>query len=409
MNIVEKFNLKKQELLAKTGIPALPLRHLVQTAHLTAPASDLSVLKKAIENGHAGALKILNKFGIGSDELAQTLGISGSLCSQILNGPPHAPLVLVDGEDAQALRPDVVEAGRKNAIEAFTTAHWGNSLRYYRPSGLELDFCMDDIWTVLTGVARESLDRYPIDGIIFPKVNQAAEVALIFDLLDEVEKIIGLPENSIHFQFLVESGQSVQNLAEICRVASRRLTGIVFGIADYSADIGLPVLQNAHPANDWARCHIVNAAGAWGVPAIDAMSMNYPVCTSSMSEGECRQFLLSRMKEVFEDASHGHFLGMAGKWVGHPLQLLAVRLAYESAADQLEIEAEVQKIKDYQKAIEGEKGAVMIAGVMTDRATDRHSRELLRKAIVQGKLSAQTGRELGLISAAEFKTLSSRF
>jgi citrate lyase beta subunit len=97
---------------------------------------------------------------------------------------------------------------------------------------------------------------------------------------------------------------------------------------------------------------------------------------------------------------------MDGKWVGHPLQLFAVRLAHRLALPEEEIRAETDKILSYARAVAEEKGATIIEGVMSDRATDRHARNKLRKAIALGLLDPQKGVELGLISRQEFLEIS---
>jgi hypothetical protein len=43
----------------------------------------------------------------------------------------------------------------------------------------------------------------------------------------------------------------------------------------------------------------------------------------------------------------------------------------------------------------------MIGTVMTDRANDRHSRALLRRAVAWGALDAARGLALGVVSANE--------
>ena len=67
---------------------------------------------------------------------------------------PRSPFVMIDSEDAQALREDVILRGRENAIKVFREAKWGPTLRFYRPSGLRLDFCLDDLVTVLTEAGK---------------------------------------------------------------------------------------------------------------------------------------------------------------------------------------------------------------------------------------------------------------
>jgi citrate lyase beta subunit len=98
---------------------------------------------------------------------------------------------------------------------------------------------------------------------------------------------------------------------------------------------------------------------------------------------------------------HGQKLGMDGKWVGHPLQLLCVRLAYRLAFTEEEFREELEKIEAYTKAVDAEVGATIIKGVMSDRATDRHARWKIRKAIARGHLGAAKGVELGLITKEE--------
>lgn len=380
----------------------LPLKFLRQQAHFTTPASDLAMVTKAVENGLSSTGKILDKFGISKAELADTLGVPVSEVEAVLAGDPHSPLVMVDGEDAQALRDDVVARGRENAVRVFTEAKWGRTLRFYRPSGLSLKYCAEDLVRVLTGVAPKATGgAYPIDGIIWPKVEHPAEIAWVCETLGAIEKEIGLEANAIKLEFLVESGWALMQLPEIVHACIPRLAGIIFGIADYSADINLPEISNDHPVCDIARAILVNQAGAVGVPAIDNMTVNYPVASKALDEKGNRKLILDRLKECFDDARHGYELGMDGKWVGHPAQLAACLLAFRSAVPQAEIDAEVKKIEEYNKAVAAELGATIIAGVMSDRATDRHARAKLRKAVALGRLDPTKAVSLGVITQAE--------
>ncbi|MCP6770036.1 hypothetical protein NL529_34825, partial [Klebsiella pneumoniae] len=76
----------------------------------------------------------------------------------------------------------------------------------------------------------------------------------------------------------------------------------------------------------------------------------------------------------YEDAVRAREIGMLGKWVGHPAQLFAVLLAFEAGAGAESLEAEAAKLEAYRASVEDDaKGATMIGGVMSDRATDRHA------------------------------------
>lgn len=395
---------KKLVAESRTKKADLPLKFLRQQAHFTTPASDLGMVTKAVENGLTATTKILEKFKISHGDLANALGVPVAEIEAVLAGDPHSPLVMVDGEDAQALRDDVVARGRENAVKVFKEAAWGRTLRFYRPSGLQLKYCTQDLFHVLTGVAGGK--NYPIDGIIWPKVEHPAQIAWVCDTLGTIEREIGLPENHIKLQFLVESGWALMQLPEIVHACVPRLAGIIFGIADYSADINLPAIINDHPVCDVARSLIVNMCGAVGVPAIDNMTVNYPVASKALDETGNRAHILARLKECFDDARHGYELGMDGKWVGHPAQLFAALLAYRSALPQKEIDAEVSKIEEYDKAVAAELGATIIAGVMSDRATDRHARARLRKAVALGRIDATRAAALGIIDPSELAQLN---
>ncbi len=392
---------------AKMQATELPLRFYRQQAHFTSPASNFDMLKKAVENGSASTLKILKKFDIGLSELSERLDVPEAAVQAELDAEPRSPLVMVDGEDAQALRDDVVAQGRENAVRIFREADWGSTLRFYRPSGLNLDYCLEDILSVLVRAGEgHGPETYPIDGIIWPKVEHPEQIAFVSEMLSKVEERLGLPKNRIRMQFLVESGWAAAQLPAIVRESVDRLAGIIFGIADYAADIHLPNIENNHPVCDWARASIINLAGAVGVPAIDNMTVNYPVADKRLSTEENKRLILDRLKEVYDDARHAQSLGMDGKWVGHPAQLFAVRLAFRLSLSEEEIRNEVAKIDAYTDAVEARQGATIIDGVMSDRATDRHARWKLRKAVALGLLDATKGIELGIVSRKEIDDLN---
>jgi citrate lyase beta subunit len=276
------------------------------------------------------------------------------------------------------------------------------SLRFFRPPGFNLTTSGHDLYTVLWGVA--GAPRFPLDGIVFPKIEHPEEVTLLYALLDEAETALGLPREQVRVAFLIESGWAAANLAEIARVGAPRLCSLIFGLADYSADLGLPEISGEHPLSDWARAEIVNVAGAVGVPAIDGMTLAYPVGDPALDRQANRARFLERMALVYEDAVRARKLGMLGKWVGHPAQLFAVLLAFEASLRPEALEVEASKLAAYQTAVDDEaRGATMIGGVMSDRATDRHARVVLRQAVAVGRFPPDRALALGIIEPDELE------
>ncbi|HYL97856.1 MAG TPA: aldolase/citrate lyase family protein, partial [Blastocatellia bacterium] len=194
----------------------------------------------------------------------------------------------------------------------------------------------------------------------------------------------------IRIEILIESASAVERVFEIAR-SSRRLVGLIFGSYDYWASLGLDLslYRHDHPLLNYARVRIVQAAATVGVPAIAEMTTNFP--TRDKSEDE-----RAAAKEEFRrDALLARDYGFVGKWTGIPDQ---TGLALEVfAVDDSAIQVAVREAHAFLEQERSGRGAVMIAGKMADRATDRVHRTLLKKAYALGKLDTELARELGII------------
>jgi len=406
-DLIRAANTRRKKLVVeRLGLQAeMPLKYLRQMAHFTTPASNFEMISKAV-SGMGSVERILGSLNISYDEIAQAIGQSVESVKAPLSGYLGSPFVMVDGEDAQALDPEILKVGRENAIRAFTELDWKQTLAFYRPSGILLDYSALDLVTVFTETAKRCKGKdFPIHGIVWPKVEHASEIEWVCELLGKIEKRIGLKENTIRLEFLIESGWAVANMPDLVRSSVDRLAGLIWGIADYSADTNLPSIENNSPVCDWVRIAIVNQCGGANIPAIDNMTLNYPVKGKNLSDADNKKKILRALKEVYDDACHGIRLGMSGKWVGHPLQLFLVMVAYTNALNIKTVQKELAELEEYENARKSGLGAAMIAGKMADRATDRHVRNRLRKAIAVGQLDPQKGVELGLISKKEFEQL----
>jgi citrate lyase beta subunit len=392
----------------------LPLRYWRQEAHFTTPAGDATMARKAIEQGTEPMGRMLAKYAIEPTELADTLGVAADAVAELIETPARAPLVMLDGEDAQAMRDDVLEEGLRVAADLFATADWGAAtdpvLRFFRPPGFGLGTTAHDLYTVLWRLAerRDAQRAFPLDGIVFPKIEHPEEVDALEEILVRAETALGLAPATIRVAYLVESGWSLLQLPQIARRSSNRLCALIFGLADFSADLGLPSIETHHPIAEHARAVIVAVAGSVGVPAIDGMTLAYPVADPALSPAENRARILERLRLVFADAVRSRDLGMSGKWVGHPAQLFATLLAFRSGTGGIDIDAEVEKLRGYERSVEEGRGATMLAGVMSDRATDRHARVLLRRAVAMGRLDPNVALELGVVAPEELTTGDAR-
>ncbi len=384
----------------------LPLRYWRQQAHFTTPAEE-AIARKAVEGGTAPMARILERFGVTAAQLAERLEVPAPLVESLLAAPRRSPMVMLDAEDALALTDDAAARARVEAANVLVDADWSGggprTLRFYRPPGLNLETTFQELYSLLWAlVERCGPDAVPLDGIVFPKVEHPEEVDLVHEALTDAETALGMPAGGIRTAYLVESGWCAGQLPQIAARATDRLCALIFGLADYSADLGLPSIANTHPLADWARAEIVDIAGAVGVPAIDGMTLDYPVADPALDAAANRQRFLERMKLVHDDAARARDFGMLGKWVGHPAQLFGVLLAYEAGFAPEQLEAEADKLAAYHRSVHTDgKGATMIGGVMSDRATDRHARVVLRQATALGRFDARRAFDLGVIDAAE--------
>lgn len=386
----------------------LPLRFWRQAAHLTTPAADAVMARKAVEGGTGPVARMLERLGLTPTDLAEALGIPTSLVEARLATPARAPMVMLDGEDAIAPGDAVAQRALAVAADTFVTADWGTatatpSLRFYRPPGLALDTTIRDLYTLLWRLRERTEDvaAFPLDGIVMPKLEHPEEVDLVHDLLDRAETDLGLIPGRLRVAYLIEAGWAAVQLPELARRAAPRLAALIFGIADFSADLALPTIGTDHPLAVWARAELIATAGAVGVPAIDGMTLAYPVADPALDAAANRTRWLERMRLVYDDTVTARDLGMTGKWVGHPAQLFAVLLAFEAGQTDEALDAEAQKLEAYQVALDAEQGATMIEGVMSDRATDRHARVLLRRATANGRFDPARAHALGIIGDDE--------
>jgi citrate lyase subunit beta / citryl-CoA lyase len=295
-----------------------------------------------------------------------------------------ANLVMLDLEDSIPRgKEDLLAQGRDNIVHAMNDLNWGSRLRFFRPRGMKLDPGHTDIVDVVTRAGAK------IDGLVYPKIESAAEVVSIDHTLGALESHLGLPQGKIKVLVLIESANAEEQVFEIAR-SSRRLAALIFGAFDYWGSlrmIGVPY-RTDHPLVDHARARIVKAAASVGIPAIAEMTLNYP--TKEKTEAEQK----AALDECRRDAVYAKEMGFRGKWTGIPAQT-QIALEVFSIPDGVIADA-IEAAKAFLEAEREGRGATMIKGKMSDRATDRIHRVALQTAFALGRLDAATAKELGI-------------
>lgn len=152
------------------------------------------------------------------------------------------------------------QLGRENIVKfMFDNPPDNRPSIFVRINDLESSFLLQDLECVFTSNS---------DGVMFPKVNSAADIHFASRLLKSFE-IIHSREEEIPIIPLIESAEAVMNCYEIAK-SSSRIIGLAFGGEDYLAST-LGTTERDERAFDLPRATILNSARAVGVASIDTV------------------------------------------------------------------------------------------------------------------------------------------
>lgn len=136
-----------------------------------------------------------------------------------------ADAAILDLEDAVAVAEK--EASRAVVVEALKQ---GRKCRgYVRVNSWDTEFCFGDLEAVIGPW---------LDGIILPKVENAANLQAVDWVMTNLERKAGCKAGAIDLLPILETAKGVANAREIC-AAGGRLKRVSFGAGDYTRDLGL--------------------------------------------------------------------------------------------------------------------------------------------------------------------------
>ncbi|WP_426752091.1 HpcH/HpaI aldolase/citrate lyase family protein [Myxococcus sp. Y35] len=180
---------------------------------------------------------------------------------------------------------------RRLATEHLARGRWARPMAL-RINSLRTEEGLRDVLALLDSGARP-------DAVLLPKVESPVELQQLEALLEP-----RLPD--VALLAIIETPRGVSAVDAIA-TATPRLQALVFGAADLSAQLGIPLTWEPML---YARSRIAMAAGAAGLPAIDS---------------PC--FDLDDLAGVEEETRRARALGFVGKIVIHPQQVAAVHRA----------------------------------------------------------------------------------
>ncbi len=215
-------------------------------------------------------------------------------------------LVMADFEDACPYE-FKGEQSRKTMVEALNTVDFGHKVVVIRPNNIRSPFFLGDLEAIMLGAA----DRF--HGIILPKANEPEDIMHLSRLLDTLERQ-GRWKSRVQIEALIETPLAVINAYKIA-TASDRMVGLIFGIADFSAAMGVREMVKDQNVNfHYAKQAVVVAAKAAGLHAIDNAFLTIIRRDTPPEEAA---YLREEIRRKNTGAAN---LGMDGTWVIHPQQ-----------------------------------------------------------------------------------------
>jgi (3S)-malyl-CoA thioesterase len=245
--------------------------------------------------------------------------------------------IIFDLEDAVA--PDAKVGARDTLKAALTEGGYGNRAKIIRINGLDTEWGQGDV---------EALRDADADAFLLPKVNSAADVQALADLLG----------NDTPIWAMIETPLGVLNALEIA--AHPQLQGFVAGTNDLAKELNCRYRADRLPMQ-MALQTMLLAARAHGVVAVDGVYNQFK--DEEGLKAECDQ---------------GRDLGFDGKTLIHPAQVDVTNVAF--APSEAEIELAKRQISAFEECEAAGQGVAVVDGKIVENLHVETATKLLAKA-----------------------------
>jgi citrate lyase subunit beta / citryl-CoA lyase len=215
------------------------------------------------------------------------------------------------------------EKSRRVMVEALNTLDFAQKVVTIRPNNIHSKFFQGDLEAVVMGAPNR------FHGIILPKTRGPEEIHSTAQLLDDLERRAGW-RYKLQIESLVETPQALVKAYDIA-TASDRMCGLIFGIADFAANLGVrEIVEHQNQNFHYAKQAMVVAAKAAGLHAVDNVFLR--LWRKEDSPDRVDQ-LQRQLREKNLGAAN---LGMDGTWVIHPQQAPICNECFTPSPDQVQ-------------------------------------------------------------------------
>ncbi len=187
-----------------------------------------------------------------------------------------------------------------------------------------------------------------LDCVLIPKVESAETLPWVDSLLNRLEKEQGIEQGTIRVLTLVETALGIVRADEIALGSPERVLTLIFGLGDFSNEIGVDLTADAAELL-YARSRVIVAARAAQLrPALDGPYLD-----------------LTNHEGLRADSLHSRQLGFEGRVVVYPPQVEHVHRAYSDLPHE-EAEAARRVVQAFEEAEAEGSASIQVDGRFVD-------------------------------------------
>ena len=376
------------------------------------------------------AQRSLEEYAPEPGEFGRALGLPGELAARIhdrvakkLAREPVEDF-RIDFEDGYGNRPDAEEDGHAEsaALELANGLAAGTLPPYV---GIRIKAFTDELKAravqtldiFLTTLVRKTGGRLPDNFVVtLPKVTVADQVSALAQLLDQLERHLGLLERALPFEIMIETPQAIFDedgktaIQRLVGASRRRCVAAHFGTYDYTASLNITAAYQSltHPVNDFAKSVIQVALAGTGVWISDGSTNVLPVPPHRAAEGRSltaaereanRRAIHAAWRLHYDHVRHSLSHGFYQGWDLHPAQL-PTRYAALYAFFLEGMDAASARLKNF---VEKAGQATLVGEVFDDAATGQGLLNHFLRAWGCGAITEEEAVEMSGLSLDELR------
>ena len=320
-----------------------------------------------------------------------------------------------EDRDAEARAKDVASAILAGTLPPFT----GIRIRPFTEELRERSVRTLDIFvSTLAAVAGA---KFPNPFFVtLAKITVPEEVVALASICEDLEKSLGLAQNALRIELMIETTQAVinergsANLLPLVEAAQGRCGGAHFGTYDYTAGRGITAAWQhmLHPACDFAREVMQVSLAGTGVWLSDGGTNILPipphgparpgVDLTARQESENREAVHGAWKLHFDHIRHSLINGFYQGWDLHPAQL-PTRYAAVFSFFLESMDAASSRLRAFLDRTALSPGGEAVAD---DAATGQGLLNYVLRAVHCGAVTREEARKLTSLTPEELRTAS---